>query len=107
MRTTQETIRQSSTHVQIIKLKAETIPREVTAEMRTLAAVFAEWTGWEWRIVTITFGTEYQSDALEIAQDLARERWSSSPVNRILKGEPILKHKSIIMLNRDFECNRF
>lgn len=34
-------------------------------------AVFAEWTGSEFRIVTIEFQPEDETDALEIAEDIA------------------------------------
>ena len=40
-------------------------------ESTTYEAMLAEWSGREWRIVSITFRTEGENDALEIAEDLA------------------------------------
>jgi len=37
----------------------------------TYEVLFAEWTDREWRIVSITFRTEGENDALEIAEDIA------------------------------------
>ena len=39
--------------------------------MKKGEAVFAEWTGAEFRVVTIEFHIENEKDALEIAQDIA------------------------------------
>jgi hypothetical protein len=46
-------------------------PAEMPEDSKTFEAVFAEWTSQGWRIVTVTFCTERESDAHEIAQDLA------------------------------------
>jgi hypothetical protein len=40
-------------------------------ELKTFEAVFAEWMGLGWRRVTIDFCTECESDALQVAKDIA------------------------------------
>ena len=40
-------------------------------ELKKFEAVFAEWTGLEFKIITIEFEIEDGNDALEIAQDIA------------------------------------
>ena len=48
-----------------------TIRREMPEELKAFKVVFAEWTGHELSIVTIAFDIEDESDALEIAEDIA------------------------------------
>ena len=43
----------------------------MTQDLKKFEAVLAEWTGREYRIITITFEIEDEKDALEIAEDMA------------------------------------
>ena len=43
----------------------------MSGELKTFEAVFAERSCHEWRVVTVVFRTEDESDAYQIAEDIA------------------------------------
>jgi hypothetical protein len=73
-------------------------------ELKTFEAVFAERTEQEWRIVTVAFRTERESDALEIAKDLAL--LNGSELVGLFRGQNVIQDAATFHLCCGLQHNR-